>query len=122
MPNAGLLYCARLTVILGSIAEFGGDPRLGCLALIFKAVREKSFMYAEKVREILAKHSRLDVDVNNLKEDDDLYEVGLTSLTTVNIMLAIEDAFDIEFPDNKLNRKTFNSIESLVEVIEELVD
>ena len=79
-------------------------------------------MYAEKVREILAKHSRLDVDVNNLKEDDDLYDLGLTSLTTVNIMLAIEDAFDIEFPDSKLNRKTFNSIESRVEVIEELVD
>lgn len=79
-------------------------------------------MYAKKVREILAKHSRLDIDVNSLKEDDDLYAVGLTSLTTVNIMLAIEDAFDIEFPDSKLNRKTFNSIESLVEVIEELVD
>jgi acyl carrier protein len=79
-------------------------------------------MYAEKVREILAKHSRLDVDINSLKEDDDLYELGLTSLTTVNIMLAIEDAFDIEFPDSKLNRKTFNSIESLVEVIEELVE
>lgn len=79
-------------------------------------------MYAEKVREILAKHSRLDVDINSLKEEDDLYELGLTSLTTVNIMLAIEDAFDIEFPDGKLNRKTFNSIESLVEVIEELVE
>ena len=79
-------------------------------------------MYTEKVLEILAKHSRLDVDVNSLKEDDDLYDLGLTSLTTVNIMLAIEDAFDIEFPDSKLNRKTFNSIESLVEVIEELVD
>ncbi len=79
-------------------------------------------MYAEKVREILAKHSRLDVDINSLKEEDDLYELGLTSLTTVNIMLAIEDAFDIEFPDSKLNRKTFNSIESLVEVIEELVE
>lgn len=79
-------------------------------------------MYAEKVREILAKHSRLNIDVNALREDDDLYEVGLTSLTTVNIMLAIEDAFDIEFPDNKLNRQTFNSIESLVAVIEELSD
>lgn len=79
-------------------------------------------MYAEKVREILAKHSRLDVDIQSLDEADDLYELGLTSLTTVNIMLAIEDAFDIEFPDSKLNRKTFNSIESLVEVIEELVD
>jgi acyl carrier protein len=79
-------------------------------------------MYAEKVREILAKHSRLDVDISSLEEGDDLYELGLTSLTTVNIMLAIEDAFDIEFPDSKLNRKTFNSIESLVDVIEELVD
>lgn len=79
-------------------------------------------MYAQKVREILAKHSRLDVDIKSIKEDDDLYELGLTSLTTVNIMLAIEDAFDIEFPDSKLNRKTFDSIESLVDVIEELVD
>lgn len=78
-------------------------------------------MYADKVREILSKHSRLNIDFNQLAEDDDLYEAGLTSLTTVNIMLAIEDEFDIEFPDSRLNRQTFDSIESLVEVIEELV-
>lgn len=77
-------------------------------------------MYAQKIRDILAAHGRLSVDAQTLKDSDDLYDAGLTSLTTVNIMLAIEDAFDIEFPDNKLNRKTFDSIDSLVEVVEEL--
>lgn len=79
-------------------------------------------MYAEKIRNILSRHSRLDLDFASLDEDADLYAAGLTSLTTVNIMLAIEDEFDIEFPDSKLNRNTFRSIESLVEVVEELVE
>ena len=77
-------------------------------------------MYAQKIRDILTTHGRLGVDAQALAETDDLYDAGLTSLTTVNIMLAIEDVFDIEFPDNKLNRKTFNSIDSLVEVVAEL--
>tara|TARA_B110000902_G_scaffold262689_1_gene340080 strand:+ start:152 stop:412 length:261 start_codon:yes stop_codon:yes gene_type:complete len=78
-------------------------------------------MTADKVREILQKHSRLDVDFNGVDNDDDLYEVGLTSLTSVNIMLAIEDEFDIEFPDSRLRRQTFDSIQSLVDVVKELV-
>jgi len=78
-------------------------------------------MYIAKIKEILERHSRLELDFQSLSEDADLYAAGLTSLTTVNIMLAIEDEFDIEFPDNILNRKTFQSIESLVDVVEELV-
>lgn len=77
-------------------------------------------MHSTKIRELLARHSRLDMDFNTIAEDADLYATGLTSLTTVNIMLAIEDEFDIEFPDSKLNRQTFQSIETLVELVEEL--
>jgi acyl carrier protein len=51
-----------------------------------------------------------------------LYAAGLTSLTTVNLMLAIEDHFDIEFPDKMLGRKTFESIQSLSEAIEEILN
>ena len=79
-------------------------------------------MYAEKIRAVVAKHARLSVDASSLAEDSSLYEAGLTSLTTVNLMLALEDEFSIEFPDKKLGRKTFESIRSLSEVIEELVD
>jgi len=79
-------------------------------------------MHVDIIRDILTKHARLPQDVSQLSLTDDLYDNGLTSLSTVNIMLAIEDAFDIEFPDSKLNRKTFSSIESLLETITELVN
>jgi acyl carrier protein len=77
-------------------------------------------MNTDKIREVIAKHARLSVDAQTLADDADLYEAGLTSLTTVNLMLALEDAFDIELPDNKLGRKTFESIEAISEVIAEL--
>ena len=86
----------------------------------FTCSREQ-IMYAERIRAVIAKHARLAVDVSTLTEASDLYEAGLTSLTTVNLMLAVEDEFDIEFPDKKLGRKTFESIRSLSEVVEELV-
>lgn len=78
-------------------------------------------MHTETIRDILTKHARLPQDLSQIAVTDDLYELGLTSLSTVNIMLAIEDAFDIEFPDTKLNRKTFSSIESLSDTVAEIL-
>jgi acyl carrier protein len=77
-------------------------------------------MYSEKVRNILEKNGRLSVPVKDLSEESDLYDAGLTSLATVSLMLALEDEFDIEIPDNMLSRKTFESIASIIEVVEEL--
>ena len=77
-------------------------------------------MYAEKVREILSKHGRLSKPVDQLQDASDLYNVGLTSLATVGLMLALEDEFDIEIPDNMLSRKTFGSIDSIQDAIEKL--
>ena len=76
--------------------------------------------YSEQVRTILAEHARLLVDPSQLAEDSDLYQAGLTSLSTVNLMLALEEHFNVEFSDRMLGRKTFGSIRSLVEAIEEL--
>jgi acyl carrier protein len=72
------------------------------------------------VREILAQHGRLSISVNDLADDSDLYNAGLTSLATVGLMLALEDQFDIEFPERMLSRKTFNSIDAIIEAVEEL--
>ena len=77
-------------------------------------------MYSEPIRALLAEHARLLVDVKTLTDDSDLYAAGLTSLSTVNLMLAIEDHFDVEFLDRMLGRKTFGSIRTLSEAIEEL--
>lgn len=79
-------------------------------------------MYQEQVRTIVAQHARLSADIGQLEDSSDLYAAGLTSLTTVNLMLAIEDHFDIEFPDKMLGRKTFESIQSLSEAIEQILN
>jgi acyl carrier protein len=74
------------------------------------------------IRAILARYGRLSVAVAKLRDDSDLYEAGLTSLATVNVMLALEGHFDIEFPDALLGRKTFGSLEAIGEAIAELMD
>lgn len=76
---------------------------------------------ATRVRHILSKHGRLAAPVDQLLDTSDLYNAGLTSLATVGLMLALEQQFDIEFPDNMLGRKTFGSIESIIEAVEQLV-
>ncbi len=78
-------------------------------------------MYHDQIRNILTSHGRLSKDVTELSNDADLYDAGLTSLITVNLLLAIEDHFDVEFPDELLSRRTFQSIDALAEAVEDLV-
>ncbi len=78
-------------------------------------------MYSDQIRAIVAAHGRLQVDVATLDDDSDLYEAGLTSLSTVNLMLALEEAFDVEFLDRMLKRHTFQSIRSLSDAVAELL-
>jgi acyl carrier protein len=73
------------------------------------------------IRDIVAQHGRLATDVKQLSDTDDLYQAGLTSLGTVNLMLALENHFDIEFPDTMLSRKTFSSLESIADAVSELM-
>ncbi len=73
------------------------------------------------IRNVLADHGRLSVDAQTLSESADLHEAGLSSHATVAVMVAIEDALDIEFPDRMLNRRTFESIEALQSSIDSLI-
>ena len=78
-------------------------------------------MIIDTIRVVLAEHGRLAVDLTDLGVDDDLYESGLTSHASVNVMLALEDEFDVEFPERMLSRRTFESIGAIAEALEELV-
>ncbi len=75
---------------------------------------------AEGVRATLSTQGRLSVPVDELTDTTDLHGAGLTSLATVSLMLALEERFDVEFPDALLSRKTFSSISSLAAAIDAL--
>jgi acyl carrier protein len=44
----------------------------------------------------------------------------MTSHASVNVMLALEGEFDVEFPDHMLKRSVFDSISSISAAIGEL--
>jgi acyl carrier protein len=75
----------------------------------------------DEIRTVLAEHGRLAVDVSSLGDDADLYQAGLTSHASVNVMLALEDAFDVEFPERMLRKKTFESVDAIRQALDELV-
>jgi acyl carrier protein len=75
---------------------------------------------SDRIKQIIHEHGRLPTDVRNLDEDADLYQAGMTSHASVNLMLALEAAFDIEFPDAMLKRSVFQSVASISKALGEL--
>jgi acyl carrier protein len=67
----------------------------------------------ERIRLIIQEHARLPIDISTLPDDANLYAAGLTSHASVNLMLALEEGFDIEFPDEMLTRGAFESVSSI---------
>jgi acyl carrier protein len=72
------------------------------------------------IRKVLDQRGKLTVDAGIIDVDDDLYRSGLTSHATVNVMLGLEDEFDIEFPDRLLRKTTFQSIRSIHDALSEV--
>lgn len=75
----------------------------------------------QRIRAVLASHGRMAIDPNAVSVDADLYQLGLTSHATVNVMLALEDEFDVEFPDEALKKSTFASVDAIGQLIGSLV-
>jgi acyl carrier protein len=74
-----------------------------------------------QIRDVLAAHGRMAVDPHEVDDQADLYKLGLTSHASVDVMLALEEAFDIEFPDEVLKKATFESVHNIAQVIKGLV-
>ena len=77
-------------------------------------------MKDERIRKVLATHGRLPVAADGLPDDANLYSAGMTSHASVNVMLALEGEFDVEFPDHMLKRSVFESISAIRTAIDEL--
>ena len=72
-------------------------------------------MVLEKVKEILAEQN--DVEEDKITADTDLQEdLGADSLDVVDLLMSIEDEFEVEVPDEEIeNIKTVGSLVSYIE-------
>lgn len=72
-------------------------------------------MVLEKVKVILAE--QFDVDEDSLQNDTDLQDdLGADSLDVVDLLMSIEDEFDIEIPDEEI--ENIRTVGELVNYIE----
>lgn len=74
----------------------------------------------DQIRQVIKEHGHLSVDVDSLADDASLYQAGMTSHASVNVMIALEDSFDIEFLDSMLKRSVFESVDSIAEALEQV--
>src|SRR5215468_748482 len=77
---------------------------------------------APEIRRVLREHARLPVDIDTLDDQADLFRAGMSSHASVNVMLALEDAFDIEFPDSMLKRSVFESVAGIDAGVRKIAD
>jgi acyl carrier protein len=57
-----------------------------------------------------------------VSSDDDLREVGLTSLDMVNLMLSVEAEFDLEIPEIHITPANFRSISTISSLVTTLLN
>jgi acyl carrier protein len=77
-------------------------------------------MTTEAIRAILKAHSRIRVSIEQLDDDANLFNAGMTSLASVEVILALEEEFGIEFADHMMHRKTFETVNAIAAAIESL--
>jgi acyl carrier protein len=75
----------------------------------------------DDIRDILGTQARLFTDVASLSDSQDLFRAGMTSYANVNVMLALEEKFGIEFPDHMLRKGTFQSLSSIRSAVSQLL-
>ena len=74
----------------------------------------------DTIRSLVAQNGRLPSAIHGIRNDQDLYAAGLTSFAAVQLMLAIEDEFDVEFPETMLNRRSFASVDAIAGCLHQL--
>lgn len=75
----------------------------------------------DKIREILSENATLEVPVENIGLEDDLFKIGLDSINSIQVIVAIESVFDIEFEDEDLVDDNVRSIRSIINYLESRV-
>jgi holo-[acyl-carrier protein] synthase len=124
---------APLVRLRGRAREAAAHQGLGRIAISLSHDSGRAFATAvaittrknpdmnDSIRDALQSYGNLTIPVADIADGDDLYQAGLSSHATVNVMLALEDELDLEFPDELLSRDTFASIAAIEGAVRTLV-
>lgn len=71
----------------------------------------------ERLRGILCEVLKIGKEPNEILEDTDLLELGLNSLNAIEMIVYLEDAFEIEISDEDLMLENLSSINMICDML-----
>lgn len=71
-----------------------------------------------KIRDLIDENSEIEL-TDAISNDDDLFVAGMQSLDCVRILVAVEDEFGIELPNERIERSIFVSVTNLTAIVAE---
>ena len=74
---------------------------------------------ADKIIEIL--YENLSEDIRSIDMDTQIANLQISSLLFIQIVVAIEEEFGIEFSDDRLEAETFSTVLSLAQYVDGLI-
>ncbi|MFY9627976.1 MAG: phosphopantetheine-binding protein [Methylocystis sp.] len=72
------------------------------------------------LKNLIDAHARLTVPASELSGGSNLFDLGLTPFTAIRLMLAVEQAFGMEFPRQMLSPRNVRSIDAILGCLEQL--
>ena len=76
--------------------------------------------YEITIRDIIAKSITTTESIDLYDMDADLQNIGMNSLTFINIIVEIENQFDIEIPEDNLIADEIGTIKKLCTIVENI--
>lgn len=76
-----------------------------------------------KIKEVFIQLLHLDKEIGDIDSRENLFleEYGYSSIDALELLVLIEDEFDVSIPEEKLNSDLLESVKSLADYIYELM-
>jgi len=73
-----------------------------------------------KVKEVLKENLELEKNIESIGFEEDLVVKGMNSIKFLKVIVALEEALDIDFDEEELNIENFRTISSIISTIEKI--
>lgn len=74
------------------------------------------------VLELISSHVDIAFDINQVKDDDTLEQLGVNSINFIRVIIELEMIFNVQFDVDYLGTEAFESVFTFVEYVKGLVN
>ena len=80
-------------------------------------IRDRYIIMEKEIIDLIVDNSFVDSNGKAIQADDDLIEIGLNSLNCIQLIVLLEDKYNIEFGYSDLSVESVNTVSKIINYI-----